>query len=450
MPRPSKHVSPDTLGGRIRAAREELHLSLADVANGHYSTSLISQIERNRVDPSHDSLQFLAERLHLSLKDLEALVHQNRETEIEAHEFKSTEELHAEVSRLLKQKEPQKALGLLEKVQLLQVPWLQRWRIVALRGHCHFAQKHFFQAMQDFVYAVKEQPKQESLSAEQQQEFMLLHLHLASCYRELELDEALAQYELTLQLMNKDTPSGYVAEAHWGLAIVAFLQAYKMQKTPPVVQEARKKCLLTALQHVESARSLYLAINDTLRVATVTCQIAQIEKELGHKEQVKKYMQELFNAWEDKLKASQGPIVDSDTQYRRDAANIVSASASTLAGLALEAGQHEDAQRYVDCAIEAAGYSYPQRRADAYIMRGRLLEKLNTMDPEAEKAFRQATEELDTTDGMAMRIIAHNRLGNHLFKRGDTKSAEQELEQARSLAELVAESSAKSLNNQLS
>ena len=73
MPRPSKHISPDTLGGRIRAAREEQHLSLADVAGDQYSTSLISQIERNRVDPSHESLRFLAEQLKLPLEELEML-----------------------------------------------------------------------------------------------------------------------------------------------------------------------------------------------------------------------------------------------------------------------------------------------------------------------------------------------------------------------------------------
>src|SRR6266699_3049567 len=54
MPRPSKRVSPDTLGGRMRAARQDLHLSLAEVAGERYSTSLISQIERNRVDPSQE------------------------------------------------------------------------------------------------------------------------------------------------------------------------------------------------------------------------------------------------------------------------------------------------------------------------------------------------------------------------------------------------------------
>jgi hypothetical protein len=40
MPRPSKRVSPDTLGGRIRTARQDLHLALAEVVGDRYSTSL--------------------------------------------------------------------------------------------------------------------------------------------------------------------------------------------------------------------------------------------------------------------------------------------------------------------------------------------------------------------------------------------------------------------------
>jgi len=79
MPRPSKRVAPDTLGGRLRATRQSLHLSLAEVAGTRYSTSLISQIERNRVDPSTESLQYLARRLKLPLDDLMALARQHRE-----------------------------------------------------------------------------------------------------------------------------------------------------------------------------------------------------------------------------------------------------------------------------------------------------------------------------------------------------------------------------------
>src|SRR5215472_700314 len=105
MPRPSKQVSLETLGGRIRAARENLHLSLADVANGHYSTSLISQIERNRIEPSQESLRFLAKRLELPLEDLITLAQQHRTKEIEHHQDKAFEELRLEAAKLFAQKD---------------------------------------------------------------------------------------------------------------------------------------------------------------------------------------------------------------------------------------------------------------------------------------------------------------------------------------------------------
>src|SRR5450631_2832815 len=122
MPRPSKHVSPDTLGGRIRAAREHMQLSLADVADGHYSTSLISQIERNRIDPSQESLRFLATRLQIPLEDLENLVQLHREAEIESRQYKSYEELRAEVAQHYLHKEICKGLTLLCDLQLSKVP----------------------------------------------------------------------------------------------------------------------------------------------------------------------------------------------------------------------------------------------------------------------------------------------------------------------------------------
>src|SRR5450432_3007088 len=97
MPRPSKYISPDTLGGHIRAARESLQLSLAEVADGHYSTSLLSQIERNRLDPSPKSLRFLATRLKLPLEDLEILAQRHRSTSTDENHYQSYEELRVEV-----------------------------------------------------------------------------------------------------------------------------------------------------------------------------------------------------------------------------------------------------------------------------------------------------------------------------------------------------------------
>src|SRR5258708_22777309 len=88
MPRPSKRVSPNTLGGIIRSARQNLHLSLAEVAGEKYSTSLISQIERNRIDPSAERLQYLAEQLRLPLDDFTLLAQQSRDTGAEESKIK--------------------------------------------------------------------------------------------------------------------------------------------------------------------------------------------------------------------------------------------------------------------------------------------------------------------------------------------------------------------------
>src|SRR5713101_8986110 len=101
MPRPSKRVPPDTLGGRMRAARQDLHLSLAEVAGERYSTSLISQIERNRVDPSQESLSYLAERLKLPIEDLMALAQQHRESEAEVSRYKIYEEQRTQAQQAL-------------------------------------------------------------------------------------------------------------------------------------------------------------------------------------------------------------------------------------------------------------------------------------------------------------------------------------------------------------
>ena len=119
MPRPSKRVSPDTLGGRIRAARQEMRLSLAEVAAERYSTSLISQIERNRVDPSQESLHYLAERLQLPIEDLTALAQQHRESEVEASRYKLNDERRLQAQQLLVSNRPREALKSLEEVDLV-------------------------------------------------------------------------------------------------------------------------------------------------------------------------------------------------------------------------------------------------------------------------------------------------------------------------------------------
>ena len=433
MPRPSKHVSPDTLGGRIRAAREYLHLSLAEVASGHYSTSLISQIERNRVDPSRDSLRFLAERLKLPVDDLEILAHQHRESEVEAREYTSFDALRIDAARLLAERQISEALGLLEPLYFSQVPSLQRWRLAALRGQCYFEQRRFVKAQGDLVYATQEEPQHENLPLDQKQERMVLHLHLAATYRELhQLEDALQQFEVTLGMMNRDTPFGYVAEAHWGMSLIALAQATQMEQGQENADEREGK-LHVALEHAEAAHFLYRSIGETLHAASVACNVAEIEYALGHKEKTRQGLLDLVHSWDSIAKTTQ-----SNEQQRRqkEQANIVSAASCLLAEIELADGQYQQALVCAERALAAGERSYILRRADAYVMLGRIFGAMHN-DEQAEQAFRNALRELEKTERIGVRISTHVRFGSYLLSINKIEAGQQELEKARLLSDAV-------------
>src|SRR5579859_1587938 len=247
MPRPPKHVPPDTLGGRLRAARENLHLSLANVAAKRYSTSLISQIERNRVEPSRESLQFLAEKLQLPLEDLEELARQQKESATELYPNRANEELLSKVSQLLNDKRPNEALCLLKTLNLQRTSPTMRWRLAAARGHCYFTLHQFIKAQQDFLYAVTE--RSAVVPVEQRLEAMALHLHLATTLRELnQPDTALEQYSVALGIMDTRTSLHFVAEAHRGMSLIAiewFHRSLKQQENTTY----RESQLQLALKH---------------------------------------------------------------------------------------------------------------------------------------------------------------------------------------------------------
>jgi tetratricopeptide (TPR) repeat protein len=68
---------------------------------------------------------------------------------------------------------------------------------------------------------------------------------------------------------------------------------------------------------------------------------------------------------------------------------------------------------------------------------GRILEAIN-QKAEAEKAFREAIEELAPTERIAAKIRAYDLLGRHLLKKGETEQGERELDKARKLSRLPA------------
>ncbi|HET8911902.1 MAG TPA: helix-turn-helix transcriptional regulator [Ktedonobacteraceae bacterium] len=423
MARPAKGVPPDTLGGRIRAARQSQHLSLSEVAGNRYSTSLISQIERNRVDPSMDSLHFLADQLKLPLDDLIVLARQHRETEAEAQRYRQCEDQRVLAVQFLEKNQVRAALDLLKVLNLARVPYSLRWRIAVLRGQAYFHFRQFLNAQKDLLYAITVLP--EFIGSEHLMEAISLHLHLAATCRELgQLDDAFDEYTMALQLMTSHTPLHYIAEAHWGIALVSFEQAdTKLHATQ------RHVSMGIALEHTRSAIALYKAIGEQMRAALLSCDIGLIKQALGHLDEAREDLQQVLDTC---LPTFREFMHDQNhpTPRLKEAANVISAAACYLAGVELEASNYEAALEVARLAQEAAQYSYILRRAEAYMMQGRILETIDLYDTEAEQAFRLAISELNPTDRVAAKIHAHNLLGRHLLKRGKSIEGEEILDQA--------------------
>jgi len=443
MPRPPKHVPPHTLGGHIRATRERLNLSLANVAGDRYSTSLISQIERNRIEPSQESLRFLAEKLLIPLADLLTLAHQQWEAETETCHYKAHEELLSTALKVLASKRPREALEPLKRLNIAQTPKLLSWRLAAIRGQCYFALRQFLSAQNDFHYAVTERP--EVIPEDQRSEALELHLHLAATLRELKQpDAAFEQFTIALGMMDASTSLHYIAETHWGMSLIAFERAKKPFESTHCVHYKETQLQL-ARKHAENAYILYRSIGEALRVALLTCQIALIEQESGKVDEARHHLREVLQNWMLELD-KQTNLPERDQKHVHEVANVVSAAACSLAGIELEAKNYQEALKYVQQALDAAQLSYVLRKAEAEIMLGRVLESINIYDPDAEKAFRDAIQSLASTDRITAQIRAHDVLGRNLLKKGETKAGEEELDTARSLSDVASAFSSSSIS----
>lgn len=455
MPRPLKSVPADTLGGKIRAARQRLHLSLAEVAGKEYSTSLISQIERNKIEPSPGSLRYLAQRLNLPLNELAALSQQHRTGESDAIATQRFEELRLRATLLLENNQSKQALKALGQASFNQVSASLRWRLIALRGQCYFALRQFINAQKDFNTALNFLP--EVLPQEQKLDAVLLRLHLAAASRELgQYVTANEQYTIARDLMDTLTPLRYVAEAHWGIALVLFEQAYKADNVIENVKHASDaeaadehanehspefyRIMEHALKHAETARSLYESTNEQLRASLLDCLIASIEQALHRLDAARERLRDVLNTWQPALTAfSENEIhppvevVEKIRRYnKQERANIVSAAAAYLANIELEAQQPEQAIAYVDLALSAGKHSYILRRADAYMIQGQILVQLK--DSRAIEAFQNALDELSHTDRLGAQIRVHRMMGSYLISIGEHKKGEAELDTALQLA----------------
>lgn len=429
MPRPPQQVPPDTLGGRIRAARKKQRKSLAQVAGDRYSTSLLSQIERNKIEPSTESLHFLAVQLRLSFEELKALAQRQKESEPSEARYKHFDTIRAKAAQAIALHRNAQALEMLEGINLPLVPPALRWRLASLRGQCHFALRKFIAAEKDFLYADTELPF--PVPEELRPEVMLLHLRHAATLRELEQPaQALPQFESALAFMSRSTPVYHVAEAHWGMSLI-----YSELANRTECQENKQDQLTKALRHAEDARVLCRSIGERQRAALLTCQVALVEQALDRRDDARRHLQELL-AEEEQFLAQLNQNSPADSRLIKESANVYSAAACSLAGIEIEDGNREEALNYVQKAREKGQMSYTLRLAEAEMMLGYILERGNMADPQAEEAFRLAVQTLEkrAPERVAARIRAHDMLGRHLLKNGKMTEGDRELDAARQLS----------------
>ncbi len=114
------------------------------------------------------------------------------------------EYLRSQAQYKLTNDQPQKALEILEDVDIGSVPSKQRWRLSALRGHCYFGLGKFVPARKEYLDALQEKPI--IVPKEQIVEEGILYLQAAETDRELgKLTTAADLYHTALAHMNTQT-----------------------------------------------------------------------------------------------------------------------------------------------------------------------------------------------------------------------------------------------------
>lgn len=343
------------------------------------------------------------------------------------------EDARSEAQHKLINNQPQEALAILEDVDIGSVPSKQRWRLVAMRGHCYFGLGKFLPARREYNEALQIKPI--IVPKEQLHEEGMLYLKNAEANRELgNLPEAEKWYKTALAHTNTHTEIGYLAETHWGLALVCFEQIHANYNKQKDLSAKQKDLLQEAFDHAESARQLYSLAGDNLNVASVTCDIALFEQATGDLENASIHLKQVIETWTPKL-LQKGRKTKEDQKRWREHNNIISAASCYLARIEAEMHQYENALRNIKIAQEAANNSYTIRKGEAAMTLGVILEAHHLHDPNAERAFRQAIHALSNTDLLGAQIHAQDLLGQHFLKIGNIEMGEEELNKARKISQ---------------
>ena len=289
----------------------------------------------------------------------------------------------------------------------------------------------FLPAKADYTYAIEKMP--ENIPADQTQEALSVHLHLAAVQRELgDLSRATEQYHVALAQMDTGAQVRHFAEAYWGLALIKIEQVSRIIERQEHSSAKEKRILQDALTYAQKAKTLYETTGEMLNAVSVACDIALIEQMAGNLDEARRHLQDILSTWSPMLTTPPNTTINQRrlSQYR----NVVSLSCCYLAEVELAAHNDNEALAYAKLGNEIAQNSSILRRAQASITLGKVLSASNASNLEVEKAFRQAINILSSTELLGVQIHAHEMYGQYLLKQSRIAEAKREFDIAQEIS----------------
>jgi tetratricopeptide (TPR) repeat protein len=202
------------VGKKIRARRRQLGLKLPDLANELFPLEYLREVENGLRQPSLEFLKYIANRLDLTISELEA------ETKLNARRsLKAEQELHLMNAHVaIQTNQPDKAQSYLDQVKPSRLRPALLASYYDLSGQVKIARRQYVEGRADLERALQlleSLPKVEPIQLERVRNWLGL-----SYYRQQDYSKAIEQHRMCLQsiLQGKVDDLRFRMKIHYNLA----------------------------------------------------------------------------------------------------------------------------------------------------------------------------------------------------------------------------------------
>ncbi|HSK17058.1 MAG TPA: tetratricopeptide repeat protein [Gaiellaceae bacterium] len=424
-PRLATSDSPSTLGQRVREARVARGLTQSELAESRFSKQYVSQIERDRLRPADETLEWLAERLGVDAQYLA--------TGVSGRERERVESAVARAEAAVEAHEYGEATGLLDGIAetflLDSAPDLELRALFAESWARMYLGE--MQACLPLLARAREIAEQPSFSDVDRAEVLF---RLGCCrYKMTSISTAMALFKEALELAER---SGIPCDRLRSRIFGWRSRCYRRQRDWEAAREDVERALelaealddrrgtadayflgalvaerrgqwLAARSYAERAKVLYEEVDDRANTGKLLTTLGGLTFLLGRPDESIPFFKEAFS-------------VALDVGSEADAAQAV----SSLAQVHLRTGRVELAEEQARHALELLDgrVDFIDEIGNAQLVLGRSLLEQGRLE-EAEQRLRAAEESFDQLSSASHRAAAWTAQAELAVRRGDTENA---------------------------